>query len=184
MNDARQSASPGQAGDKGSPAGALTPVVEGGGSGPASGASVTAQSAVAPTGAPTSADGAASQMSAPVAVRLAAVMGGGVSAPVEVTPATLTLIADPAGPLGRNTLSLVNGAGAEQIVWLSYEAPDLLTIAVEQPVPSRATLLITVDLAYAASLSARAARATIYVTTPTSTVPVQVNWRPLPYGRM
>jgi hypothetical protein len=127
----------------------------------------------------------APQMSAPISVRLAAVMGGGASTPVEVTPAALTLIADPAGPLGQNMVTLANGASAEQVVWLVYEAPDLLNITIEQLVPSRATLLVTVDLAYAASLGARApTRATIYVTTPTSTVPVRVSWRPLPYGRM
>lgn len=149
---------------KGAPLGALTPVVVG----------ATTSGATQPA-----------PMSAPCEIRLAGAVNGVRGAPVQVTPAAITLAPDPAGPLGQNTLSLSNGSTVEQTVWLSYELPDVLSVAVEQPAPSGATLRATVDLANAASLGAQApTQARIYVTTATGTTVVTVSWRPMPYGRM
>lgn len=171
MGDAQQADLPG---DKGAPVGALTPIVEGSAAGVAARAVASGADSSAPT-----------QMSAPQEIRLAGAASGVAGAQVEVTPATVTLLADPAGPLGRNSVSVDNGSNAEQVVWLSFEAPDLLNVTVEQTVPSRATLRVTVDLADAASRGPAApTQARVYVTTPSETAAVTVSWKPLPYGRM
>lgn len=171
MGDAQQGDQPG---GKGAPVGALTPIVEGSAVGAATNTIASGVDASAPA-----------RMSAPQEIRLAGAASGVAGAKVEVTPAALTLLADPAGPLGRNSVSVDNGSNAEQMVWLSFEAPDLLSVTVEQTVPSRATLRVTVDLADAASRGPAApTQARVYVTTPSETAAVTVSWKPLPYGRM
>lgn len=170
MDIARQGNQPG---DKGAPVGALTPILEGGAM-PGAGVAPVAGAA-----------SSVARMSAPMEIHLAGVANGIAGGTVAVTPTSIELLVDPAGPLGQNTVSLANSSSAEQLIWLSYESVVGLIVTVEQPVPSRVTLRVTVDLAYAASFGAQAPKqATIYITTAAQTTPVMVSWRPLPYGRM
>ena len=182
----------------GSPDGALTPVLASQEAAVASTASTQASNAAAlptfdvpqpaseqaPATAPATTP--AQALGAPLDVQLAPAPAAGSGAGLAIEPLAVVIQPDPAGPVGHASVTLTNhDAATAQVVWVSAELPDLLTLRVSLTQPHVAALALGVDLAQAAGAGKQAPTAArLFVTTAAGTTTIQATWKPLPYGSM